>query len=108
MRAQQLPNDADVFGLIDLDQHDGEVPRDPVDPECRGSFRLPHEHVRGGAQGAIGVQNRAAEDLEQVRFVVSDAKVVQLDLGLRPGHCGSALEGRNIVILVGEVDDAGS
>ena len=98
----------DVVGFIDLHQHDREVARDPVGPERRGSLGLPHQHVGRCTQRASGVQDRPTKGLEQVRFVGSDAKVAQLDLSLGPGQCGGALEGRDIVILVGEVEDAGS
>ena len=44
------------------------------------------------------------EALEEVRLVGADAEMVELHLRLRPGQRDRALEGRRVVVLVGQVE----
>ena len=44
------------------------------------------------------------ETLEEMRFVGTDAEMMELDLGLRPRQGDRAFEGRRVVVLVGQVE----
>src|SRR5712691_11892220 len=84
VRAEELPHDADVLGLVDLNQYDREVARNPVSPERVGTTRVTREHVRGGPERPVRIEHATGEALEEVRFVGTDAEVMLLDLRLRP------------------------
>ena len=104
VRAQKLMHAADVVGVMDLHEDDGKVPRDAVRPERSDSFRPARKHLGGGAQRRIQIQDGRAERLEQLRFSRVDAEVAKLDLCLRAGECGDALERRDVVVRVREVE----
>ena len=102
MGAEELPHDADVLGLVDPDQHDREVPRDPVRPQLGRAARMAREHIGRRSQRAVRVQDAAGEVLEEMGLVHADAEMVDLHLRLGPGERGGPVEGRRISILVGE------
>ena len=104
MRAEELPHDAHVLGLVDLNEHDREVARNPVSPQRVGAARMTREDVRGGPERPVRVENAARETLEEMCLVRADPEVVLLNLRLRPRQCRGAVERRRIAILFGEAE----
>ena len=47
VRPQQLAHDVDVVELIDADDHDRQIPGDPVRPECCCPEPVAGEHALG-------------------------------------------------------------
>ena len=104
MGTQQLPDDADILSVIDLNEYNREVARNAVWPErCRSAI-LSHQYFGRRTPRAVGVQNRSAERLEEVRLIAADAAVMQLYLRMGPSEGGGPLKRRDIVILVSEVE----
>src|SRR5437899_2477412 len=56
VRAEELPHDAHVLGLVDLNEHDREVARNPVSPQRVGAARMTREDVRGGPERPVRVE----------------------------------------------------
>ena len=72
-------------------------------PEGGGALAVAHQDVRGSAEARIGVEDPCRDSLEEVRLVRGDAQVPELDLGLRPGDVGCALERGRLAVLVGQL-----
>ena len=62
--AEQLPHDSHIVGLVDPDQGDRNVTRNPVRPQGGGTARVARQHVRGGPQRPVRVENAAGEALK--------------------------------------------
>jgi hypothetical protein len=62
------------------------------------------EDIRGRPQGPLRIEDVAGNTLKQVRLVRLDAEMMQLHPRLGPRQGGRAVEGRGVVILVGERD----
>ena len=104
VRADRLMQGGNVGGIIDPQQHDRQVARNPQCPErrLRGSTR---NDLRGrGAQPRIVAGEHAAKGLEISGVRVADAKVAQLHLRLCPSQGGGAREGRGVAVPVDEVE----
>ncbi len=102
--AEQLSHDSHIVGLVDPDQDDRDVTRNPVRPQGGGTARVARQHARGGPQRPVRVENAAGEALKEVGLIGPDAEMAELNLGLGPRQRGHPLEGRRVAILVGEVD----
>ena len=104
MRADRLMQDGDVFGIVDLQQHDRQIAGNPQRPE-RGLRRRARDDLRGrGAQAGVIAHHHAAKRLEIGRIGVGDAKMAQLHLRLGPGERGGARKGRRVAVPVDQIE----
>jgi hypothetical protein len=108
VRAEQLPDDAHVLGLVDVNQDDRKIARDPVCPQRLGAPGVARQGLRGGPERPVGVEEPAREALEEVGLVGPDAEVVLLNLSLRPRQGRRPVEGPGIVILLGQFEGFGA
>ena len=106
--AYQFANDFQVFGLVDPHQHDRQVAGDSVGPQLRRSALASLQNVGRGPQRRIGVEHAIGETLEEMRFVGTDAEVMELHLRLGPRERHRALEGGGVVMLVHQVECFGA
>ena len=102
--AQQLTDDLQILDVVDPNQDDGQVARDPVRPQRRRSALASAEHFGGGAQRRVGVEDAVGETLEELRFVGPDAEMMELHLRLGPRQGDRALEGGRVMVLVDQVE----
>ena len=94
---------SDIFCILDLQKHKGQVTRDAKRPE-RGLRRGPGDDLRrGGAQSRIIAHDHAAQRLEIGGVGMGDAKMAQLHLCLRPGQSGGAGKGRGVAVPVDQI-----
>ena len=105
VRAEQLPDDIQVLGLVDPNHDDGQVAGDPVGPQAADPSLVAGQEAGRGAEGRVRVDDPIGQALEKVRLVGLDPEVMELDLGLCPGEGRCALESGRLTILVGEVQD---
>ena len=82
--AQQLADDVEVLDLVDPDHDDGQVAGDAVRPQAGRAALVLGQHRRRRPQRRIRVEDPVRQALEEMGFVLLDAEVVELDLGLRP------------------------
>ena len=101
---QQLARDGDVVEIVDLEQHDRQIARDPLAPDGRGRAAAAPDRARRRSQRCVGVQHVPGQALEQRRVRRRDAQVAQLDLGLRPRESACPGEGVRIAVLVQQVE----
>src|SRR3989442_447647 len=78
--AEQLPHDSHIVGLVDPDQGDRNVTRNPVGPRGGGPARVARQHVRGGPQRPVRVGNAAGGALKEVGLIGPDAEMAELNL----------------------------
>ncbi len=99
MRAQQLARH--VPFLLPLHAHEGdrEIARYAVHPEARGPAPVGGQILRRGAERVIQIQQAVGQTLEEVRLVLGDPQVVELDLGVHPREGPLSLEGPGLPVL---------
>src|SRR6266508_4371436 len=64
VRAEKLPHDAHVLGLVDLNEHDRKVARNPVSPQRVGAARMTREDVRGGRERPVRRSEEHTSELQ--------------------------------------------
>ncbi|MEJ2320690.1 MAG: hypothetical protein P8Y21_15305, partial [Gemmatimonadales bacterium] len=104
LRPQELSHDVPLLVPLDEDQGDGKVAGDAVGPEAGRAAAVRSEDRRRCAQRGIGVEQTVGETLEEMRLVLGDPEVVQLDLCLGPGQRALSLEGCRLAVLLGELE----
>ena len=103
MGAEQLPDDIQMFGLIDPDTARSAGRRRcraPKAPMARDRFRF--RISDDGRNVGSRIQDAIGEPLEEMRLVRRHSEMMQLHLSLGPGQRGRAVERRGVVMLVGE------
>ena len=86
----------------------GRSPEIPLAHSFAGAPSLRLSTSDDGRRRRIGIEHPVCQALEQVRFVVADAEVMELDLRLGPRKGHRALEGIGVVMLVREIDCLGA
>ena len=107
MGANQLAHDLEIVGVVDPNEHDGQVAGNPGGPQLRLSANAALQQVGRGPQGRVRIDHAISETLKKMRFVGVNAQVMQLHLCLRPRQRHCALERGRVVMLVGQVDHFG-
>ena len=102
--AQQLADDLQILDVVDPNQHDGQVARDPVRPQRGRAALASAEHLGSRAQRRVGVEDAIREALEELRFVRPDTEMTELHLRLGPRQRDGALEGGRVMVLVDQVE----
>ena len=105
VRAEQLPDDVEVIGLVDPDQDDRQVARDAVGPQAGCAPLVAGQQARRRSERRVGVEDPVGQALEEMGLVRLDPEVMELDLGLRPGEGRRPFEGGRLAVLVGQVQD---
>ena len=104
---QRLADDRQVAFVVDADQDDRVVARNPHRPQRR---LRPHPPVRAAVQRQphVGPDQQRGEAAEQPRILKRDAQVAQLHLRIGPGkaqlvveHLGADIVGREPVAFLG-------
>src|SRR5271170_8042825 len=103
VRAQHLADDVHVVGIVNPRENDRQIAGNSLRPERGNIQRTAGQHIGGGTERRIHVEDGVREALEQKRLFRSDAQVMQLHLRLRPRQRVSTLEGSDVAIFVGEI-----
>ncbi len=74
--AEELADDPSILGFVDPDQDDREVTRDPVRPQGGGARRIAVQHLCGGPEGGVGVQDPTGQTLEQMGLIRPDPEMM--------------------------------
>ena len=100
VRPHELPDDVPLLVPLDAHQSDRKIAGDAVGPEPGRAIAVPGQYLRRRAQRGIGVQQTIGQALEEMRLVLGDPEVVQLNLGLCPGQRALSLERCRLAVLL--------
>ena len=103
-RPHHLPDQRQLAGVRDVDDHDRQVAGDAERPERALGGGLGDDQVLVGAQHRVRVEHVPGQRLELVGLVGADAEVPQLDLGLGPAEGGDAVVRGGGPVLVEQPD----
>ena len=94
-----------MIAVRDPHQHDGQVTGYAQPPKARLRALSSLDHLRRGPQHGVGIEHVGGKPLILARLFAVYAQMVQLDLGLGPGHGDSALKRADIVVLVDQIEN---
>ncbi len=100
VRPQELPRDLPFLLRLDLHQSDRKIAGDAVGPEPGLAAAVFGQLLRRRTQRGIDVEQTIGQTLEEMRLVLCDPEVVQLDLGLGPGQRALSLEGCPLAVFL--------
>ena len=101
VRLEQIAEERQLGAVGESRQQHGSVAGDAVLPQFGLAAAVRQDGV-AGAQPGIGVEQAAAEALEQDRVVDGEAEVPQLDLAVRAGERQRPGDGAPVVVLLHE------
>ena len=84
MGVHQLAHDFHVRGLVDPNQHDGQVTGNPGGPQLRLSALAAPQQVGRRPQRRVRIEHAIGDTLKEMRLVGVNVQVMQLHLRLRP------------------------
>ena len=88
-----------LSGLLDLQQHDGQVTGDRIAPQPRLAPSISGDHAGFGPQRCAGIENRAGQASVELRIGFGDVELAQHDLAVGPRHLERAIRQPPILVL---------
>jgi hypothetical protein len=96
----ELAHQIDIGRISDLQQHDRQIAGDGIAPETGLPAAVLDEDARVGAQGGIGVEDRAGQVTVELRVALGGIDLPQDDLAMGPGQIEDAVRKTPILVFL--------
>src|SRR4029077_1072120 len=101
---KQLAHDIDIVDLIDPEQYDRKIAGNALGPERGEVAPTALQRLGRWPQRWVGIDHAIGNALKEMSFLRSRAEMVEMALGLSPGHCIDAIEGPRLAMFIGQIE----